>query len=985
MGRAQIRLLGPVEIWIDGAGPADLRSARIGSLLAVLSLHGDGPLPRGRVAALLWPESTERQARTNLRHLLHTLGRELPQLRDCVEVGPEALLWRPEAREGLDVATFDGLLDRDGDDRAAAVREAVALYRGDLLDGVDDEWLRGERERLRRRYLEALVELAGLAEAAGDTTEALALAERAVRGDPLREDAYRMMIRLRDARGDRTGALRVYHECAATLERELDVAPAEETRRLYRELLAVGPDGADAAGGARAAGPPLVGRRAERAVLVDAWRGAVTGRARFLLVRGEAGIGKTRLVEEFRRWCVRRGAVAADARCYAAEGPLAYGPIVDWLRHRAVRPMLAGLDQVRLTELARLLPELLAETPGLPAPGSLAADEQRLRVFDAVAAVVAATAHPVLLVVDDLPHADRETCQLLHYLLRTRPTARLVVAATARTEDFGTSSAAKELVAGLQALGLLTEFELGPLTPHETAVLAERLIGHRPDDDGGALHRDTEGNPLFVVEALRAGRPGTVGLTPRVQSVIAARLERVGGPADEVLEVAATIGREFGTDVLAAAAELDEEALIAGLDELWRLRIVREQGGSVYDFAHDRIRQVAYAGIGPARRARLHARVAAVLERVHAADPGPVSAQVAEHHERAGAAAEATTWYQVAAEAARALHADARARALLERALAVLATTPASAARDARELTLQAALLSPLIAIEGYTSTGTSAMLARAGELVRALGVDPTPPLVFGFALDALTRQDFATAARHGAALHTSGEQAGQDVLVVEGAYVLGIAAFWQAELEEARRWFELAVARYRPDDRVTHTVEYGQDPKVVCLGRLACTLWLLGRPEQARRAHEQAMAWSVEVAHPFSRLVALTFGALFALESGDEAQLRAITAEFAALAGPGMHAYVAHAYTGYVAVLDGDVEAGMAPIAEAVRRSADAPVAPGQHAMTRRLELAAFLAAGELERARAAAQGLLDLGGPARLWAPLARRTLAELDPVTP
>jgi hypothetical protein len=137
-------------------------------------------------------------------------------------------------------------------------------------------------------------------------------------------------------------------------------------------------------------------------------------------VDGEAGVGKTRLGEEFRSWCGRRGATTAEARCYAAEGPLPYGPVTSWLRSDAVRPRLAGLDRVRLGDLARLLPDLLLEVPDPESGEPLPEDEQRARIFDAVATALAlpggrAAAPPaVLLVVDDLPHADRETCRLVH-------------------------------------------------------------------------------------------------------------------------------------------------------------------------------------------------------------------------------------------------------------------------------------------------------------------------------------------------------------------------------------------------------------------------------------------------------------------------------------------------------------------------------------------------------------------------------------------
>lgn len=978
----RVRLLGRFAVQVDGTEATVLHSARAESLVAFLLLHGDRAHARQQLASVLWPDSDDVQARTNLRHLLHTLRRDLPCVDRHLDITLRSVRWRPEPPVALDVTEFDQLLDATAegtDARRTALIAAARLYRGGLLDGCDDEWVREERERLRRRHLEALIELAAVHEAAGELNDAVEVAERLLGDDPLREDAHRLLIRVHSQRGDRAGAVRAYHRCATTLERELGVEPSATTQRLYRETFTAGQDDVPAPG-SRSARPPLVGRETERSALRDAWRAAGGGAPRLVLVTGEAGIGKSRLVEELRDACTRQGATAVEARCYAAEGPLAYGPIADWLRHPALRQTLPSLDRVRLTELSRLLPELIDEIPDLRPPARLPEHEQRHRLFEAVTAAVLGPGRPVLLVVDDLPHADRDTCRLMHYLLRGSPRARLLVVATARAEDRDLPHV-QELVAAARERDRLTEIELPRLSREETGTLVERLTDARPDPASiDRLHRDAEGNPLFVVEALRAGGAAKDGLTPRVQSIISARLAQLEGAAREVLAVAAVIGREFTYDVLCAAADLDESTLVSGLDELWRRRIVRDRDSDgVYDFSHDRIRHVAYATVGPARQRLLHRRVAAALEELHDRAPAAVSAQIAAHHEKAGAVTDAVAWFRRAAEAAGMLYADTRSLELYERALSLVGSRPASPERDAEELELRVATLVPLLAVEGYASAGMTAALERATELVRALRVPLVPQLRRALALEALTLADFATATHHGDLLHAAGQQAGDDILIVEAAYVRGIAAFWQAELDLARRYFELAVARYRPENRAEHLRHYGQDPKVVCLGRLACTLWLLGRPDEAYRAHVEALAWSAEVGHPFSRAVALTFGLALAIDRGDDAEVRTLVREYATVAGDGMHAYFAAAYDGYRRVLDGDVDAGLAVVAAAVRRSADAPVAPGQHAMMLRLHLAALLAAGDGRGALNAADRILTAGGPARLWAPLARRVRAR------
>lgn len=976
---ARIRLLGEFQARLDGLDVSSLGSARIESLLAYLVLHRDAPQPRRRVASALWPDSAEAQARTNLRHVLHTLRQGIPGVERYVEITARTLRWRPDAPLRLDVDDFDALLAAVGDEgRRDALRQAIALYDGDLVDGCPDEWLAGERDRLRRRHLDALAELARLCEACGELGEAVRHAEQLLRLDELREDVCRQLMRLHAARGDRATAVRVFHRCSTTLARELGVEPSEATRTAYRTLAAAAP-GVATSPPERTGGPPLVGRAAEMARLATAWRSATAGHAQLVLVTGEAGVGKTRLAEEFRRWCTRTGGAAAEARCYPAEGPLAYGPVTDWLRSAAVRPRLPRLDVARLSELARLLPELVVEVPGLTRPEPLPENDQRHRLFEAVTLAVLAADGPLLLVVDDVPHADRETCQLLHYLLRSRPSARLLVVSTARSEDLDPRHPVHDLLAAVRERGRCVEIELSRLNQDETALVAERLTGHRlAEPELRRFHRETEGNPLFVVEALRAGWSAASPLSPRVQSVIEARLTRLSERARDVLDVAAVIGREFPTDVLAAACRTDEDDLVGGLDELWRRRIVRDHGAT-YDFAHDKIRQVAYQSVTPARRRVLHRRVAAALERMNA-DPGPQSARIAAHYEQAGDAERAIAWYRTAAKAAQLLHANARAVQLLDRALELLESLPESTERLRLELELRTALLAPLVPVHGYRSPVIAAAQQRARELTALLGTEPTPPLVRSLALEALTRADFPEAVRCGNLLRAAGERRGDDVLVVEGAYVLGIASFWQADLHPARRHFELAAERYRPPDRTLHLINYGQDPKVVCLSRLANTLWFLGSADHAAAARAAAIDWAERIDHRFSTTVALTFGALLAVDMDDEPGAREWTARLVARGQERMNAHVARGFQGYITVLDGDTDAGLAEIRASVDHARRSPSAPGQHAMLLRVLLAACLAAGDRDAALTSADRLLEMGGPARLWAPVARRVRGEL-----
>jgi DNA-binding SARP family transcriptional activator len=987
----RIRLLGDLDLRQDDIPLPPLGSARAESLLAYLLLHRDAPQPRQRIAFLLWPESTESQARTNLRHVLHILRHALPDPDRFLDVAPRTLQWRPDAPVWLDVAAFEEAVSRG--ERGAAgdlgdLRNAVDLYRGDLLEGCYDEWLLDERERLRRRYLAVLERLVALLEAGGDHAQAIRYAEQLLRHDPLHEETYRLLMRLHEARGDRARALRVYHVCTATLERELGVEPSPATRAVYQALLPAEADGAVSKQPvARPAGPPLVGRTRELAQLAALWQETEQGRAHFVLVGGEPGAGKTRLVEEFRTWCAHRGAATAEARSYPAEGALAYGPVVAWLRSEALRGHRARLDRARLTELARLLPELLSEMPDLTRPEPLPESDQRQRLFDAVARAILAPGGPLLLVADDLQWCDRETVQFLHYLLRVEPGARLLVAATARREEVDRQHPLNDLLAGLRALERLTEIQVGRLTHEETAALAERFGGRRLEEPAAdRLYGETEGNPLFVVEALRAGWTSDDlerdWISPKVQAVIESRLKQLSEPTRDLVGLASTIGREFTTDVLSAASEADEEALVRGLDELWQRQVIREQGADAYDFSHDKIREVAYLALSPARRRRHHLRVAQALERLNAHDPGPVSGQLAGHYERAGAIDPAVTWYVQAAEAAQQFYAHVEAIRLLDRALDLLRTLPATPERQARELEILAALPTPLGWVDGWASQRLAAVQQRALDLARALGIEPAPPLLRSLAIASLSRRDFVTARGLGERLRARGMRGADDMLLVEADYVLGIAAFWQGELHAAREHFAAAVERYRPEHRRAHLVRYALDPKVICLSRLGNTLWFLGHPEAAIRARDEALALAEELGHPFSRGTALVFASVLAVDMRDPDGIRAYAAMLASEhqeLGARVTRVAGEAFGGFVDVLDGREETGIARIQRSLDDARTGDYAPGGRAIHVRILLAACALAGAAQTGLTEADRALALGDAGRLWEAETRRLRAE------
>lgn len=969
-GTLSIQLLGQFGVR-RGDVQLSLESRRAESLVAWLLLHRDGPQSRQRLAFLLWPDSTEAQALTNLRHALHSLRRAQPDIGGHLEVTTRTLRWRDDRPYRLDVADFESAL-ADG-----AWQAAVDAYSGDLLAGRTEEWVDHDRDRLRRRYLDALQKLVTERARDGDP-DAVRHAERLLREQPLREETYRLLMGLYDARGDRARAVRVYHECAATLERELGVEPAAATRAAYDALLTTEDFGG--VPGGRLGGPPFVGRTAERATLATAWREVRTGSARMVLVAGEPGIGKTRLAEVFRSWCAHRGAVTATARAYPGGVELAYQPVITWLRSAAFRQPVLMLARPLQTELARLLPELASAVPGLAAPERLPESEQRRRLYDAVGSALVARGGPVLLVADDIQWWDRESVRLLHHVLLTEHLVPFMVIATARGEDIESAPGLGELLLGLRTADLLTVVDLERLDRAETAQLVERLeVGHAGADIA-SLYRQTEGVPLFVVEALRAGwRPGRTALTPRAEAVIESRLAQLSGPARELVDIAATVGREFTAGVVASAGRLPEETAVRGLDELWRRRIIKEHDATAYDFSHDKLREVAYAALSPVRRRYLHAQVSRALEALHRDDLASVSAQLAHHHEAAGATAEAVAAYARAADAAQRLYAHTESVRLLTRALELLPALPPSPERSATELELSTALLAPLVAVEGYASRRIHDAHDRASVLSRSLGVEPAPPLLRSLGLAGLAKGDFAAARAYGTALRERGERDDDDVLRVEAEYLLGVAAFWTGELSDSRRHLESAVAAYRDENRAEHLLRYAQDPRVVCLTRLALACWHLGDPQAAIRARDRGLAVAEEIGHPYTLMVGLQFASLLALDMDDIPALRRYVAWGDAAMPSDARVQLAggmSAFDAYLQVVDGGSSDDA--VAQIQRILADAPrdgqAAPGLRSVLLRILLAACAAAGDTEKGLAVAEELIGLTNSV-VWRPEAER----------
>jgi DNA-binding SARP family transcriptional activator len=668
-----------------------IASGRLQAFLAYVALHCSVPLPRQRIAALLWPESSQTQAQTNLRTLLHRLQTVLPNLDHLLVIDAHTIAWHPETQLTLDVAAFEeGIrlattLD-PGDDLAVskALEQAVLWSRGDFLPECHDEWVLTERERLNTLLFGVLERLITLLEQRRAYEQGVRYAHRLLRLDTLNETAYLTLMRLQALNGDRASALRTFHLCSKTLRAELGIPPGPMLRAAYEHLLNLEAGAEPPSGRPSAEQPmPLIGRQQAWNRLQTAWQVTTAGRARMVVLTGEAGIGKSRLAEEMIRWAHRQGLIALASTCYLSEGSLAYAPVISWLRTDPIRSQMERLQSETRTELSRVLPELLVAHPTMTRPGPLEQSWQRQHFFEALASVLLLGNRPLLLVLDDVQWCPPDTLEWLHFLLRSNDRARVLLLATMRTEEVHPATPLVELLNALQHGGRLTEIALTPLGQAETGELASRLLGRALTPvEAATLYTETEGNPFFVVETIRgqlitetkASRPATsaVDLPPGIQAVIQRRLDHLTPEARAVLGVAAVIGRSFTFRLLLRATAISEDALLTVLDELWQRRIVREQEADAYDFTHDKLRLMTYAGLSASRKRTLHRRVAEALETEAALNLDQVSGQIAGHYEQSHLPVQAARFYERAAVAARQLYALETAIGYYQRALALL-------------------------------------------------------------------------------------------------------------------------------------------------------------------------------------------------------------------------------------------------------------------------------------------------------------------------
>lgn len=609
----RVGLLGGFRIESQGTMVVALRQ-RAQQLIAYLLLHRHTPQPRRQVAARLWPETSDAQARTNLRKELHYLRHTWPATEQLIAIANQSLHWQPQIPCAVDIEQFESgvsaAADLTGQAAIAALETALELYYGDLWPDCDAPWIYPERERLRQQYVRAMARGTQLLQAV-DPPRAITLGQQWLSAAPLDEGAYQTLMALYADTGDRATALQLYHQCMTTLQEELGVDPSATTSELYQRLLrADGP----AADSPRPPTPqlittyqlpspsrPLVGREALCQDLAQ-WLGMppVSEAVPLLLLTGEPGIGKTSLLETLVQQAAQQDISACWGQAFAAEQLRSYGTWIDLLQSVQHAPQLSAL-----------------------AADLRQASENNLRnreqLLDAVAQgiEVATGAEGLLLVIDDLHWLDDASATLLHYLLR-RLGQSLRVACAARSLELQENPVMVDLLGDLRRAGRLQEIAVPPLSATAIAALIQPAQPGDSPHDPQQIYADSGGNPLFALEAARSETHQGSSLT----ALVGDRLQRLDPTARELLPWAAALGRQFNPETLALAAGYPPLQFLTAIEQLEAQQIIRPSPASTgsgatgqpdYDFVHAILRQVAYDQLSAPRRRLIHGQLATAL------------------------------------------------------------------------------------------------------------------------------------------------------------------------------------------------------------------------------------------------------------------------------------------------------------------------------------------------------------------------------------
>ena len=646
---------------------------------------------------------------------------------------------------------------------------------------------------------------------------------------------------------------------------------------------------------------PLIGREEELALLTRRWAQTTDREGQVVLLSGEPGIGKSRLVRELRERVAQDNAMCIEFRCSPYYQNSALHPIIEHLQ-RLLHWRKDDTPQTKVTKLHTTLaryrfpqadtPTLFATLLSLPQPAdtpplNLSPHRQKQKTAEALIAwlVEEAAQAPVYCAWEDLHWADPSTLELLGLLIDQTPTNRLFVLLTSRPE----------FTPPWGQHGHFSHLTLSRLGRRQVPRMIEQATKGKtlPAEVVQQIVAKTDGVPLFVEELTKmvvesglltetnghyelSGPLPPLAIPSTLQDSLMARLDRLA-TTKEIAQVGATLGREFPYELLHAILPLEGDLLQKGLSQLVAAELLYQRGTppqSTYLFKHALIQDTAYQSLLKSRRQQLHRQIAQVLEEQFPDTKATQPELLAHHYTEAGLISQAIPYWSEAGQKASQRFANAEAVNHLTRGLEQLKTIADSHARAQQELVLQLTLGNVLLTTQGYAAPEVVSTYTRARELCLQVGDTPHLfPVLWGSWSGHLLKAELQQAREVGEQLLQLAERRQDAALLLEAHYALGDTLCWLSEFTLARTHLEHAIGLYNPQQHRSQAVLYGQEERgVTSLSYLSWTLWHLGYDDQALAASREALTLADKLAPPFSQAFALGFAAwlhLFRRESG--------------------------------------------------------------------------------------------------------------------
>ena len=661
---------------------------------------------------------------------------------------------------------------------------------------------------------------------------------------------------------------------------------------------------------------PLIGREEEVRLLFSRWEQAKAGAGQVVVLSGEAGIGKSRLVQVLKEQLAVEVATQFECRCSPYYQNTAFYPVIELLQrtmhfHRDNSPeeRLSKLEVTFGETCGRAsLPEgvpLLARLLSLPMPDhflplTMTPQRQKQKTLATLLAwlLQEAAQQPVCFEVEDLHWADPSTLEFLGLLSAQAPTARLLLVLTARPE----------FRPPWELRSHMLHLMLNRLDRKHVETMVVRVAGGKalPAEVFRQVVVKTDGVPLFVeeltkmvVEAMSGqvtgdgGQEGKIigaqhtapvpalSIPTTLHDALMARLDRLH-TAKEIAQVGATLGREFSYALLHAVSPLEEAALQNGLAQLVAAELLYQRGlppQARYVFKHALVQDAAYQSLLKSSRQQYHKQIAQVLEEQLAETRETQPELLAHHYTEAGLIAQAIPYWQRAGQRAVERSANVEAISHLAKGLELLKTLPDSPERAQQELALQISLAVPLASTKGWAVPEVEGAYARGRELCQQVGEMPELfSVLFGLRTFYHIRGELQTARELAEQLLRLAQQGQAPDLLLEAHSALGTTLCFVGELASTRTHLEQGITLYNPQQYRSHIYLYSMDPGVVLLGFVAWTLWFLGYPDQAQKRSEEVFTLAQELAHPYSLAWALIYVAWFHQyrREGQAAQARA-------------------------------------------------------------------------------------------------------------